>query len=921
LTNVLNLEEKQGLRDRIVMGGMHSMAPRWAADARQERVDEAIIARVEPMMIAYSRADADRPALLAALREALAGNFTAADLLQPGKDGNAHPHPAAVTTPAQPTPRPSTWVPAEAPPVTPATPPLPADDMPDLLESRPATQDEPAEANVVDAPVQQEESRQQQPSQQQQPPKEQQSPKPAQPKAQQSQKQKQGKPHTPPQNPEDAPVLGATYVFEYEDAPPKPAKPQRHNRPQRTREDLAASPLILQGVGSGINEHLQKLGIETVEDLLWHLPFRYDDFTRLKKISELQEKEQATILANLWAVSEKSLGFKRSRIEGVLGDSTGTITAVWWNKWVKKDLHTGATLRLSGKVGLWMGKKTLENPVFEAADTEALATGRIAPVYPLTEGISQKKLRQLTNQVLEEFGGLIDDPLPDHLRQEYRLMDLATALQQVHFPDDEASKQAARRRLSFDEFLYIQIGVLQHRNELKGATAPALAIDEGLFKEYAASLPFPLTGAQKRVLDEVAADLQRNVPMTRLVQGDVGSGKTAVAAGAMYAAATNGMQSAMLAPTQILAEQHARALTRLLAGVAGPDGKPLEVGLLTGRVTGAERERMLEGLRDGTIPVVAGTTALIQETVEFANLGLVVVDEQHRFGVEQRGALRKQDALQPHMLVMSATPIPRSLALTLYGDLDLSILDEMPPGRKPVKTVIFRPFERERVYTFLKNEAAEGKQAFIVYPLVEESEVLLDVGAATEAYERLQEEVFPDLRLGLLHGQMKGSEKDAIMRAFADREFDILVSTSVIEVGIDIPNATVIMIEDAERFGLAQLHQFRGRVGRGDQRSFCVLVSRAEGDAANERLNILTQTNDGFVLAEKDLELRGPGDFFGTRQTGLPELQIALFSDVTTMQQARDAAEALLRDDPALTAHPAIAEGVSAFWRGHGDIS
>jgi ATP-dependent DNA helicase RecG len=300
---------------------------------------------------------------------------------------------------------------------------------------------------------------------------------------------------------------------------------------------------------------------------------------------------------------------------------------------------------------------------------------------------------------------------------------------------------------------------------------------------------------------------------------------------------------------------------------------------------------------------------------------LVIVDEQHRFGVEQRGALRTNATTQPHMLVMSATPIPRSLQLTIYGELDISILNEMPAGRLPVKTVIFRPFERERVYGFLRKEAAEGRQAFIVYPLVEESEVMLELGAATEAYERLQKEVLPDLRLALLHGQMKGSEKDTIMRAFAAREYDILVSTSVIEVGIDVPNATVIVIEDAERFGLAQLHQFRGRVGRGDQRSFCVLVSRAEGDAASERLNILATTNDGFVLAEKDLELRGPGDFLGTRQTGLPELQVALFSDVTTMQQARDAAENLLREDPELVNHPTIAAGVDRIWRGHGDIS
>lgn len=903
LTNVLDLEQKQGLRNRAVIGGMHSMAARWATSAREEGVSEEIIARVEPLMVAYSQPEADRPALLHAMRQALDMQFAPADQLRqsiaPARDKSPKTH--AATRPVAETSAPEPAQYADSPVSDEVT--TGASDTPETSAAeslpQPRTQKHPTPKGALTTPK----------------------PAPQQPKQPQAQKSKQPKVAAAPRNPEDAPVLGATYVFEYEDAPAPSPKPQRTSHPQRTREELDASPMILQGVGTGINEHLQKLGIQSVRDLLWYLPFRYDDFTRLKKIAELQPGEQATVLANLWAVSEKNLGFRRTRIEGILGDSTGTITATWWSKWVKKDLHTGTTLRLSGKVGLWMGKKTLENPAFEPADTEALATGRIAPVYRLTEGITQKKLRQLTNQVLEEFGDVIDDPLPDEVRHAHKLMPLATALRQIHFPDDEASRLEARRRLSFDEFLYIQLGVLQHRSELKGATAPALSIDNALIERFADSLPFPLTGAQQRVLGEIAMDLRANVPMTRLVQGDVGSGKTAVAAGAIYAAASNGMQSVMLAPTQILAEQHQRALQRLLAGVTGPDGNPLEVALLTGRVTGQERERVLEGLRDGTIPVVAGTTALIQETVEFANLGLVIVDEQHRFGVEQRGALRKQDALQPHMLVMSATPIPRSLALTIFGDLDLSILDEMPPGRKPVKTVVFRPFERERIYGFLKNEAAEGRQAFIVYPLVEESEVLLDIGSATEAHERLQREVFSELRLALLHGQMKGSEKDAIMRAFADREYDILVSTSVIEVGIDVPNATVIVIEDAERFGLAQLHQFRGRVGRGDQRSFCVLVSRAESDVANERLNILAQTNDGFVLAEKDLELRGPGDFLGTRQTGLPELQVALFSDVNTMEEARDAAEALLGVDPQLANHPAIAAGVATFWRGHGDIS
>jgi ATP-dependent DNA helicase RecG len=440
-----------------------------------------------------------------------------------------------------------------------------------------------------------------------------------------------------------------------------------------------------------------------------------------------------------------------------------------------------------------------------------------------------------------------------------------------------------------------------------------------MLETYRAALPFVLTNAQVRVLDEIRRDLERTVPMTRLVQGDVGSGKTAIAAAGMYVAVNNGAQSAMLAPTQILAEQHHRSLGKLMNSLTRTDGTPLNVALLTGRVTGSQRDEILEGLASGDVDIVVGTTALIQDAVEFSNLALVVVDEQHRFGVEQRGALRNK-GLQPHLLVMSATPIPRSLALTLYGDLDLSIIDEMPPGREPIKTRWFRPSERERVYAFMRHEAREGRQAFIVYPLVEESEKL-DAGAAVSEYERLQAEVFPDLRLALLHGQMRGQEKDEVMRAFAAGEYDILVSTTVIEVGIDVPNASVILIEDAERFGLAQLHQLRGRVGRGQHKSYCALVSKAEGAEAAERLHALEASQSGFVLAEKDLELRGPGDFLGTRQSGLPDLRIAQLSDMETLDTARSAAQLLFANDPTLISFPLLARRVEQFWRGHGDVS
>jgi ATP-dependent DNA helicase RecG len=454
-------------------------------------------------------------------------------------------------------------------------------------------------------------------------------------------------------------------------------------------------------------------------------------------------------------------------------------------------------------------------------------------------------------------------------------------------------------------------------------TAPSLAADAEQMTQFTAVLPFTMTNAQARVTDEILVDLARTVPMTRLVQGDVGSGKTAVAAAGMWVSSLSGKQSAMLAPTQILAEQHHRGVGRLLGQLQKPDGAPLNVQLLTGRVTGAVREQVLAGLADGSVDVVVGTTALIQETVEFADLGLAIVDEQHRFGVEQRGVLRNKATGQPHLLVMSATPIPRSLALTVYGDLDISAIDELPPGRTPIKTKLFAQSDRNRLYHFIEREVAAGRQAYVVYPLVEESEVL-DAGAATAEHKRLQEEVFPQLRVALLHGRMTGSEKDAVMSAFAAGEYHVLVSTTVIEVGIDVPNATVMVIEDADRFGLAQLHQLRGRVGRGEHPGYCALITKSDTPATRERLLLLTDQENGrngFWIAEKDLELRGPGEFLGTRQSGLPGLRVAQLSDIATLQQAREAAQQLFEQDPQLTAFPQLARQVERFWRGHGDVN
>jgi ATP-dependent DNA helicase RecG len=819
LARILDLEERQGWRNRAVIGGIRAMSERWAKDARAEQTDPAVVDAVVTLMTHYDDAmPGDRPAIADQIRQALSGE------------------PVALVALAE------------------------------TLAAEPET--------------------------------------------------------TLPED-EDDPEL----VYEAEYPPPEPThvareRIRRQQRVERRAAELQSPPTILSGVGGATGEQLARLGIQRVIDLLWHLPARHEDYTQLRTIAQLQPGEQVTVIANLWDIRERKIGVNRQIIQGILADGTGTLHATWWNRFVRNQLTIGTTLRFSGKVGLYLGQKTLDNPAFEDVDEEMVATGRMAPIYPLTEGLTQKRLRGIMRQALDEFAHLLIDPLPRSLREQYELPDLATALQQFHFPDNAEELLAARRRLAFEELFYVQLGVLQRRRDLHSRSAPIIAADSALLDQFRAALPFTLTGAQERVLGEVVADIARSIPMTRLVQGDVGSGKTAIAAAAMWLAAANGLQSALIAPTQILAEQHHRGIRRMLQSLTRPDGSPLKVELLTGRVVGSQREATLAGLRDGTIDVVIGTTALIQEGVEFANLGFVVVDEQHRFGVEQRGALRNFAEQQPHLLVMSATPIPRSLALTLYGDLDLSIIDELPPGRTPVTTRLFRPGERERLYSFLRREVQAGRQAFIVYPLVEESEKL-DVGAAVEAYERLRTEIFPDIkeRIALLHGRMSGSEKDETMRAFAAGDFAILVSTSVIEVGIDVPNASLILIEDAERFGLAQLHQFRGRVGRGEHKSYCALISRAEHPDAVARLEALVSSTDGFALAEKDLALRGPGDFLGTRQSGLPPLRVALLSDLDTLALARQAAQEFFAQDPTLSQHPALESQVRRFWRGEGDIS
>lgn len=861
IERVLTLEEKQGWRNRGVIGGLQAMAERWANDARSEGLDERQITAIVELMRAYGVAEPiDRPDIAKALRRAAAPDFIATiesatiedvgELIDEEEDLPPLEIPAGeseeIIVVEEPLDENAGLI---------AEPALSAQTDVEALESEPASAPE--------------------------------------------------LPKIPPPEP--------THKAQARVARQQP-------KPPRDPADLEKRVTILPGVGESTAEQLARLGVVKVIDLLWHLPHRYDDYSQMRTIAQLRPGEQATIIANLWDVRERKVGINRTVVQAILGDSTGTLHATWWNKWVIKQLKPGSTLRFSGKVGLYMGQKTLDNPVFEDIDEERVATGRLSPVYRLTEGLTNNRLRGLIYEALESYVHFVPDPLPESIREAYGLLDLPTALTQIHFPDSREQLEAARRRLAFEELFYIQLGVQQRRALLQQATAEPLPLDDEALAQFLETLPFAPTGAQRRVLEEIRNDLARKVPMTRLVQGDVGSGKTIVAAAAMWAAVVHGAQAALLAPTQILAEQHHRGISGLLGQLRRPDGEPIRVALLTGRVVGQAREETLAGLASGAIDVVVGTTALIQEGVEFSRLALVVVDEQHRFGVEQRGALRSKSDVQPHLLVMSATPIPRSLALTIYGDLDVSRIDELPPGRTPVKTKRFTPAERERLYSFIRREVEAGRQAYIVYPLVDESDKL-DVGAAVEEHKRLQSEVFPDLNVGLLHGRLSGAEKDQVMRDFAEGRYQVLVSTTVIEVGIDVPNASVILIEDADRFGLAQLHQLRGRVGRGEHASYCALISRAQSPEARARLDILAETNDGFVLAEKDLELRGPGEFFGTRQSGLPELRIAHLTDSETILLAREAAQKLFAEDPTLECHPALRAQVERFWRGHGDVS
>ncbi len=698
---------------------------------------------------------------------------------------------------------------------------------------------------------------------------------------------------------------------------------QKRNTPDNFSSDLTEnglrSPLTsVRGIGQRQAQLLEKLGLFTIEDIIYYFPRRYDDYSELKLIKDLKFGEEVTIVGWVKSINAFTTRNKNKKIiQAVLSDDTGSIQLLWFNQEFQlRYLRKNMFLSVSGKIEQYMGRLVIYHPDYEELDKQSLNTQRIVPIYSLTARLSQRWLRRAIFNVVNLWAPKIPEYMTEYILADANLMDLPSALTEIHFPDDISSLKKARYRLAFDEIFLLQLGVLRQKYDWALQKAERYPVDDQWLLDNIKHLPFDLTNAQMRVLTHIREDLESGRPMNRLLQGDVGSGKTVVGALAIAMVIKQDAQAAFMAPTSILAEQHFRSLTKLLADPELKQSamKESQIHLLIGDTPAKEREEILAGLSDGSVKLVIGTHALIEDPVKFKNLQIAIVDEQHRFGVTQRAALREKGK-NPHLLIMTATPIPRSLALTIYGDLDVSVMDEMPANRQPVSTHILYPTERERAYSLIRSHVESGHQAFIIYPLVEQGE-REDTLAAVEEHNRLQTKVFKDLKLGLVHGRLKPDEKETVMRKFRDKEFDILVSTSVIEVGVDFPNATVMVIEGANRFGLAQLHQFRGRVGRGADKAFCLLIPETNDAAENERLLAMERTNDGFVLAEYDLNQRGPGEFLGTRQSGYTNLRLANLTDIHLIEKARKYAKQVFENDPNLSApeHQLMLDAMKHFW-------
>ncbi len=700
-----------------------------------------------------------------------------------------------------------------------------------------------------------------------------------------------------------------------QDNPTTPIVPAKSEEKENLTITLETPLSKLEEVGVKRATYLERLSLATIRDVLYYYPRDHIDYARKVNISDLEAGATVTIVGRVKRFNcfSSPKNKKLTILEMVLQDQTGQIkltrflagnyySSRGWQEQQKRKYPAGAVVAAAGLVKKNKYGLNLDNPELEVLDSqgsliESAKIGRVVPVYPLTEGVGGDWVRQAVIAAIP-YASQIKEPLPATVRKQYGLMEVSQAIANIHFPKDSDTLAAARRRLVFDEFFYLQLGFLQRRQAQKKQQNSAILAPTGqLIDKFHEILPFKLTGAQSRVINDILNDLQSSTAMNRLVQGDVGSGKTVVAVIAILAAIQSGYQAALMAPTEVLAEQHYRKL------VSWFNLLHLPVELLTGSTTAKKRRQIHAQLETGELPLLVGTHALIQDTVNFNSLGLVVIDEQHRFGVQQRARLQ-QKGHSPHVLTMTATPIPRTLALTLHGDLDVSQIDEMPPGRQKIHTTALTAKERSQAYELIRREIAQGRQAYIVLPLIEESEKL-DVRSAVEEHERLSESIFPEFQVGLLHGRMSSAQKDEALNAFRDNQTQIIVSTTVIEVGVDVPNATVMMIENAERFGLSQLHQLRGRVGRGSHQSFCLLMSGSQTDTSRQRLGVLEQSEDGFFISEMDMRLRGPGEVLGKRQSGLADFALAsLVEDQEVLTLARDAAEKIIIKDETLKRSP-----------------
>lgn len=660
---------------------------------------------------------------------------------------------------------------------------------------------------------------------------------------------------------------------------------------------------------------LERLGLQTIKDALFYFPFRYDDFSTITPINELALGETNTIRGTIEEIyNEKTRKKYLTITKAIVEDETGAIEAVWFRQpYLEKYLQPGVEVTLSGKVEVgFKGNLQIKTPVYEIIKEDTFHTGRIVPIYSETSGITTKFLRRLIKPLLKLARDL-DDPLPEDVKKKHALLSLEDAIRNIHFPESNELREAARKRISFDEMFILQLANKKKYLRFQKDKSFPIKYDNDITTNFLETLPFELTNDQKKAAWQIFQDMEKDRPMNRLLEGDVGSGKTLVANLALLQVVKKGYQGLMLAPTEILAKQHFSTITKYL-------DDSIAIALLTrsqaemNTTEETTREKIEEKISSGEIDIAIGTHTLIGTDIKTKNCALAIIDEQHRFGVKQRAKLRKTniEKIVPHFLSMTATPIPRTLALSVYGDLDLSIIQEMPKNRKPIKTRLVDGSRRDEAYEYIRKKVVAGDQVFVVCPLIEESDKL-GVKSATEEYEKLNEEIFPELTIGLLHGKLNKDHKERVMTEFSDGDTHILVSTSVIEVGIDVPNATIMMIEGAERFGLAQLHQFRGRVGRGDKQSYCFLFTDSNSDTSYERLTALEKTNSGFELAQTDLETRGPGEVYGIRQSGLPDLKMASLIDFVLVETTRQAAEEVLQKDPTLKKHPKIKKALQAF--------